>query len=179
MIIYGIYRWFPKITGFRADFCRSCHCERLALRIRTLDFFFLFWIPVLPLGLWQRWRCSQCGNAPHRAAKTRRAMKIAGMATLLLVSALFWAVPADDMDSEIGSPMIWGFRIVPLFLAAVLLWWILSTGKEPTLNQRLRQVEPLDLSSCPLCDRPLYRFAAEASCGNCGAEHLPLKTGHD
>ena len=56
VIIHGVYHWSPKQVEFRNDYCLSCSAQRRAIRVRTFDVAHLFWIPILPLGFWKRWK---------------------------------------------------------------------------------------------------------------------------
>lgn len=175
MILYGLYRWFPKTVAYRADFCLACDAERLALRIRTVDFLWIFWIPVLPVGLWRRWYCSQCGNPPHRVVKTRRGFKLAAALLFLFFAAIFWISPAAELEPEISAAEVWGLRVGTLVLSIPLFWWALRSGTEPTLEQRLVTVQPLEVTECPICGHGLQLLRGQALCRSCGAEHLPLE----
>src|SRR5437588_10134396 len=99
LLIHGIYHWKAKRIAFRADYCRNCQAARLAVLIRTVDALHLFWIPILPLGIWSRWFCLTCGRRPHESTRTRRGFKVAVAVVLVLVSAVVW-VP-------LGEPVPW------------------------------------------------------------------------
>jgi hypothetical protein len=85
-IIHGIYHWRPRRTAFRNDYCRACKAQTVSVLIRTVDVLHLFWIPVLPLGVWSRWFCMRCKSRPHQNVATRRGFKIAGAACLALMT---------------------------------------------------------------------------------------------
>src|SRR5262249_35658489 len=90
LVVYGIYKVARRIVAFRNDYCLSCAAPRLAYRHRTFDILHVFWLPVLPLGMWKRWHCSACGNDPHRQFRTSRGMKWLGIALLAFFALVFW-----------------------------------------------------------------------------------------
>ena len=172
IIIYGSYHWFPKRTAFRRDYCRSCETETTSLRIRTLDVFHVFWIPLIPWGMWSRWVCAACGRRPHVNTRTRKGYKIAGLVALALMCLAFW-VPG--LESEMELPVLWAFRL-GLPLATVALGVSLKRhGPEPSFKRRLAEVVPHTSPTCPLCNGVLVT-ASPSFCNTCGAKHLPLKT---
>ena len=72
LIIHGVYHLWPKRVGFRNDYCLGCDKPRRSFAVRTFDVGHLFWIPILPVGLWKHWKCSECGRDPHVHVRTRR-----------------------------------------------------------------------------------------------------------
>lgn len=174
VLVHGTYHWFRKAVGFRRDYCRRCGRETTSVLVRTFDVAHLFWIPLLPLGLWSRWYCLRCGHRPHRAPGTRRGFKIAGAFLLLLASVAFWTlhwlgVPPGEVDPA----TFWLGRIVcPLGL----LWTLKSIYDytvEPAFKERLAQVRSYAEHRCLLCGGMLATGTPPA-CSTCGARHLPL-----
>jgi hypothetical protein len=165
LIIHGSYHFRPKRVGFRNDYCLGCNKPRRSVAVRTLDVGHVFWIPILPVGLWKHWKCSECGRDPHAYGKTRRSFKWAGCACLIAISAIFWMAPVES-----DFAFSWGFRVIPLVLAALLLWHLLRTPAEPTLKERLAMIPPASDAVCPFCATPLLaESSGRWSCPGCGA----------
>jgi hypothetical protein len=170
-VIYGAYHWLPKRTGFRRDYCRRCAAERTAVLIRTLDVVHVFWIPLLPVGMWGRWFCGDCGHRPHASPRTRKGFKIVGAVILLLMTLLFWLAPLPAEDVE--APVLWTLRLgLPLALLGTL-WSIRRHRIEPQFKRRLAQVRPHAGPDCLLCGGQLA-VGTPTACASCGARHLPL-----
>src|SRR4029079_9584291 len=96
ILIHGLYRWSPKRVAFRNDFCLKCAQPRRAVQIRTLNAVHLFWIPILPLGLWKRWLCTVCGSNPHEYPGTRRPFKWIGLILLTVLGLVSWLEPIQS-----------------------------------------------------------------------------------
>ena len=164
-IIHGSYHFWPKRVGYRNDYCLGCNKPRRSVAIRTFDVGHVFWIPILPVGFWKHWKCTECGRDPHLNVKTRRSFKWIGLVLLVIFSVVFWIAP---LDGE-AAVTTWLFRIVPPVLALLLLRHLLSTPAELSLKERLAQIPPAAESVCPFCATPLM---AEASgrweCPGCG-----------
>src|SRR5690349_21622497 len=108
LVIHGTYHFGRRILAFRNDYCLTCAGPRLANLHRTFDVLHVFWLPILPLGSWSRWKCGTCGSNPHARAATSRALKWAGIACLVIGSVVFWAAPADRRLGRDNDPaMIW------------------------------------------------------------------------
>jgi hypothetical protein len=81
---------FPRRVAFRNDYCMACNAPRRAVQIRTLDVIHLYFIPLLPLGLWKRWCCCTCGMNPHQLHLTRRLIKTAVLVVFLFCTVFFF-----------------------------------------------------------------------------------------
>lgn len=171
LIIHGIYHWKPRRIAFRRDYCRSCEAERLSTLVRTFDVLHVFWIPVLPIGVWSRWFCTHCGERPHAATRTRRGFKIAGILAMALMTLASWAVPVDVPKED--AWLVWVMRIgFPLALVGLAVS-AFRQPPEPRLKMHLAAVRPFEGWSCPLCGGHLLNIP-EWHCVSCGAEHRPL-----
>ncbi len=168
MLIHGLYHWRPKRIAFRADYCRSCEASRIAVLIRTIDVLHVFWIPILPLGMWSRWFCGTCGRRPHQSTRTRRGFKVAGAIALALYSAAVWMPFANDEDW-----MVWVLRVLLPILTVLLAASALRAPLEPDFKARLAQVAEFQGWFCPICGGNLVNFP-RLYCTQCHAEHRPL-----
>jgi hypothetical protein len=168
LIVSGIYRFRPKRTAFRNDYCLSCQSPRRSLQFRTFDVFHLYWIPLIPLGFRKRWICTVCQKEPRVSYKTRRSFKWAGLAILLLVTTASWIVPLQP-DSATGE---WVVRITMPLSAILLLIHLLRTPKDPSLAQLLATVTPASDTSCPFCGTALLLLTSQSSCPTCGILRL-------
>jgi hypothetical protein len=165
-IIHGVYHFWPKRVAFRNDFCLSCEAPRRAIATRTFDVGHVFWIPILPVGLWKHWTCSVCRRHPHQNPKTRRSFKWLALFVLIIVAAAAWGIPLDP-DLEIGT---WIVRIGAPVGALVVLANLRRTRGEPSLRERLSTIPPADEVICPFCAYPLVAGTGTRwSCSDCGA----------
>jgi hypothetical protein len=171
-LIHGTYMWARKVVAYRSDYCLTCDAQRLAYQHRTFDVLHLFFVPILPLGLWRRWRCSVCGKNPHESVRTRRSPKWAGVVTLFLMSLSSWAVSTREKPED--AAFIWCMRIGgPLAFA----WALRATLKSPpdvNLRERLRTVPPLMDSTCPVCQTMLWPTEPAWKCPKCGIQRRAL-----
>ena len=174
LLIHGTYHWRARRIAFRNDFCRTCAQERLALLVRTFDVFHVFWVPVLPLGFWSRWFCTQCGSPPHVSTKTRRGFKVAGAVVCAFAALSTWAVPIAEVGED--AWIVWLMRIAMPLLTVVAVRWAFKHPVEPRFLEMLAAVKPFQGWSCPLCSGPLLPDGhADGRCTQCGAEHRPLR----
>jgi len=166
-LIHGAYHWWPKRVGFRNDYCLSCEGPRRAIATRTFDVGHILFIPILPIGYWKHWTCSQCWRDPHAPPKTRRVFKQIGFVCLVLLAVMFWSVPASDAVVE---PIAWVLRILPTGGAIALFIHLMVTPKDPKLRDLLAAIPSASDSDCLFCATPL--MAGEGghwSCPACGA----------
>lgn len=170
LIVHGVYRWSPRKIAFRRDYCRRCESVTLAVLLRTFDVFHLFWVPLLPLGVWSRWLCVRCGDNPHAAARTRLGFKVVLVALLVLFNLAVWLTPGATSDVE-----LWLSRAVTFLLLLLAIWWVARHRREPALESRLAAVMPYDRWECPLCGGQLLQIPPLIQCPSCKAEHRPLR----
>jgi hypothetical protein len=166
-LIRGVYHFWPKRVGFRNDYCRSCEGPRRAIATRSFDVGHVFFVPILPVGFWKRWSCTQCRRNPHAPAKTRRVFKWIGLVCLILLAIMFWTATDDPEFSLIA----WALRILPAGGAIALLINLLVTPKDPRLRELLAAIPPASDSACPFCATPLMAGGdgGHWSCPSCGA----------
>lgn len=175
--ITGTYNFRPRIVAFRADYCRSCQSNTIALAHRTLDVFHVFWIPVIPLGAWTRWYCRQCGNRPHDVTTIRKSIRLLVAVFFLLLSTLFWSLGILSMlDPLAPSPEKKGFLIGGLAMTALFVLsgiWASKTRSDH-FKERIRNVQPFVGHTCPVCDGNLD-VSRTLTCRECGADSRPLQ----
>jgi hypothetical protein len=167
LIIHGAYHFWPKPVAFRNDYCLTCGQASRSVAVRTFDVGHIFWIPILPVGLWKHWRCTLCGKDPHASPRTRRSLKWAGLACVVICSAASWAAPIEgDADSAV---ITWIFRIAGPLVAILLFVHLLRAPRDPSLRERLATVAPADDTICPFCKTPLVTGnSVRWSCPGCG-----------
>jgi hypothetical protein len=163
-IIAGVYHYRPRRLAFRNDYCLACGRPGRSVQSRTFDVLHIFWIPLLPLGLWKRWLCAACGREPHLYPGTRRSFKWAGLVVVLFFSAAFWAIPVDP-DFFAGS---WVIRIAGPLGAILILAHLLRTPRDPSLRQLLSTVPPASDTACPFCGVTLLISSTGCACPLCG-----------
>ena len=165
-VIHGVYHFWPKRVGFRNDYCLGCAKPRRSIATRTFDVGHIFWIPLIPVGYWKHWKCTECGRDPHVHVRTRRSFKWLGLAVLLLLSGIFWFGAEDPVQAP-----TWFLRIAPLVGAVFLLVQLLRTPAEPSLKQRLAEIASAADTLCPFCQTPLtVGSGARWTCAGCGVE---------
>jgi len=172
LVVHGTYHWARKIVGYRNDYCLTCNSQRLAFQHRTFDAIHIFFIPVLPLGLWKRWHCSVCGSNPHASTRTRKSLKWAGVAILLLMSLSGWAVSTSEQPDDVA--FIWGMRILSPIAFVWALRVTLKHTPEVNLKEQLRAVAPILDASCPVCHVMLSPTEPAWRCPRCGMHRRAL-----
>ncbi len=175
-IVAGTYNWSARLVAFRRDMCAHCPRETLSLGTRTLDFFHVFWIPILPLGRWTRWRCADCGNDPSQTTTVRRPFRLLLWLLVALMALAF--VSVAESGGAFANP-VWMGRTLAAVVVALVGWWAVRSTGSNDYEQRRAHVQPYNESACPLCGAHLVRTLTETTCSGCAAEHRPLskKTG--
>jgi hypothetical protein len=171
LLIHGVYHWKARRVGFRNDYCRFCAAERLAALVRTLDVLHLFWVPLIPLGVWSRWHCTVCGSRPHESPRTRRGFKVAGAVVLAVMGLLMWAVPVEEIEEPWA---IWALRFALPVATVAAARSAARHRREPRLAELLARVSPFAGWVCPLCGGQLLDIP-RSHCTACRAEHRPLR----
>ena len=169
-IRHGIYYWRRRIVAFRNDYCLACEAPRRTVQMRAFHVWHVFWIPLLPLGFWNRWVCATCFRFPHRNVKTRFGFKLAGLFILLLLGTIFWAMPVDPDDRA----MWWTIRIgAPIALLISVLYMTMKPEGLP-LKDKLRLIAPATDTVCPICGAQMLTISSQVRCPNCGAVRTQL-----
>lgn len=169
IVIHGVYHVAHQMVAYRNDYCRTCDAPRLAFQHRTFDILHVFWVPVLPLGLWSRWRCSACNTHPHQRVRTNRGMMWAGVMCLLLFTVAFWEVdPGQD------AAFTWSMRVAAPLGTVLAVRAALKATPDVDLKERLRLVEPIMAASCPVCHVGLMPAEPWWRCPRCRIERRAL-----
>jgi hypothetical protein len=175
LVIHGTYHWARAILAFRNDYCLTCARPRLAFLHRTFDVLHVFFIPILPLGVWKRWRCAECGRNPHARAATARPLKWAGIVLLIVGAIVFWTTTPDRRAGQDNDPtMVWTFRVTLPIAAAFAIRHTLRAKAPERLAPHLRGIAPNRDSTCPRCGTTLTVAAPWYRCGRCGLERRAL-----
>lgn len=155
MLIYGRHRWATRTVAFRGDYCLSCDSCTVSRQVSTLDFFHVYWVPLLPLGRWKHWHCQECGCNPHERVRMGRGYKLVGAIACLVVFVMSFLIPMEP-DAE---STIWGMRVGGglLFAAFCFAWWIHNDGS--LLTEKLMAVPEFRPTICLACDNELVAHA--------------------
>jgi fatty acid desaturase len=172
LVVYGFYRFTQKQIGYRNDFCLTCNAERLTQQWRSFNCGHLFWIPLLPFGVFKRWLCPTCKNNPHARTESSRGFKLfaAGFFLLFALAMLLSAVvatlgTAPDFAKRSDAPGMWVGALVAGIPAAALTFWATRPQNDPVdLAQKLREVKPARTDTCPYCNSKL---TSEQFCESC------------
>jgi hypothetical protein len=171
LILHGLYNFAPKRVAYRNDYCLSCQAPRRAVRVRTFDVLHIMFMPILPVGLWKRWHCGECGCDPHAPTKTRKSFQWLGVFVLIMMSAAGWAVEVDPNDYFLD----WGMRIGFPALLVYAIWYAVRSEPEVRLSDQLKSVVPANETECPFCGAP-FVLDKGWRCVNCGVERVVLRS---
>jgi hypothetical protein len=173
LIVHGVYHWRPRVVAFRNDYCIRCGGVSVALRRRTVDVLHIFFLPVLPLGVWKRWHCVSCGSDPHARTRTYRSVKWAGTLLLAFLAVLGWMASTDRQPHD--QVFIWTLRIGAVVAFVAALRHTIKSPPDVDLAARLREVPPLAQSVCAVCGAGLAFIGGELRCSDCGATWSALE----
>lgn len=169
-ILFGTYRFRPRALAFRADYCLRCGEATTSFQLRTFNAFHVFFVPVVPLGFWERWVCQGCQENPHRRVRTGRTMKLVGAALLGVFALAFWATPMEPGQEAVS----WLFRIGAPLGAALAVVSAVRSRPEPTLSAQLGEIDDANTTNCPVCEGTLFELP-EWHCPNCGIKKVSVK----
>jgi len=168
-VVYGIRSVWRRPVAFRNDYCLSCSSPRVSLLVRQFWYFHLFWIPLLPFGLYRTWYCGTCGQRPHARTRTSSGvLRLAIVATLVIVALFLW-----DSDTGDADPLMTVWRISALLAIppAVVFW--LKAPPDNELSTQLQAVRPSEVLECPVC-RGAVQPHRPFVCTGCGIERQSL-----
>jgi len=151
ILIHGVYRFRPRTTAFRNDFCARCKAPRTAIRVTRVDVLHVFWVPLLPLGRHGRWFCSVCGQRPDVPRTARRPVKLLAAVVLAALAFVAWIVPLRDPPDSEELVAAWAMRLA--FSAAFIatLRWIAAGSDDVERRKQLKSLPPNRAVECPRC----------------------------
>jgi hypothetical protein len=151
IFIYGKYKLFPKLKAYKREWCNYCEGEKHAAYIRKFYIFHLFWIPILPLGLYKNWECSECKNDPTQRNRTSNGMLIIANILLVIFTLPLFLVKLPETDKNT-------FVIIKLVMVIgiiVLSWNIWKRLKEFPV---IKMIEPYQNENCYYCNSLLEKI---------------------
>jgi len=166
----GIKSYKPRTIAYRNDFCVSCDGPRRAHLIRSFKAYQIYYIPVVPLGFWREWLCSECGKDPHVYSRELRRMRW-GMVMLTGFFSIAGVVASLDQESAIATRWLLRLLFPALFFGA--LWFALRKKPEPSVREKLKEVSPNLDNTCALCDGALVQNHGWR-CSECHAERTAV-----
>ena len=152
LILYRTYRFRPKLTGYKRDLCNKCEEPRILALVKTYDIFAPYFIPLVPLGYRKRWYCTICRHPAYDRYRTRTGIKVLALITVGLVTLM------AGTGVIVGGPdalPAFGVSVLCVGLIVVLVKWIRSGVKRPSIEDLREEVRPLDESRCRLCNEHL------------------------
>ena len=169
-IVLGTYRFRAARVAFRNDFCIQCQAERTAICVRTLDVVHVFWLPLLPVGVFKRWYCSTCGQRPELARTARRSIKVLALIVVSAMAALLWLAPIRNKEDRVDA-VIWGMRIGSGVGLIAIARWIAGGSDDVVRRERLAALQSSDALECPVCSVHLIP-GSPWQCPSCGMVRL-------
>jgi hypothetical protein len=162
----GVHSYRPQIVAYRNDYCVTCSAPRRAHRIRSFKAYQLYYIPIIPLGFWREWQCSECGRNPHVYSHALRRMRwlILGFAGMFAIAGFIASF--DQQDSAVT---VWLMRLGFPALFFVVLWFVLRDRPDRALREKLSQISPDRDEACALCGGALI-LDHGWRCAQCAAE---------
>ena len=139
LVIHGHYKFARRPTAFRNGHCHHCESCTRHIQYRFFMVMHLFWLPLLPLGFWREWQCTQCSRDPAPVA--RRGFWWALWLLLLLGTFAGWSLPIDPTQIAVS----WFMRL-GLPLCALGLGWHLRKKRTP-----MQACTPANEAYCPVC----------------------------
>ncbi len=169
VVLYGVYRFFRKTVAFRNDYCFTCGGPVRSVQKRVVPWLHIFFIPILPLGIYRPWECTKCGQDPRERLAVARWIVYLGLAVVLLFAFVFWMVPGSGKDAG----FVWGIRLGATAVAALIAWYLWRSRHriDQSHAERLSQIPPAQDTACPLCGAELLPAPA-ASCPSCGVQRV-------
>ncbi len=170
MPLDGVHSYKSRIIAYRNDYCVSCDAPQRTHLVRSFKAYQLYYIPVIPLGFWREWQCSECGRDPHVYSITMRRTRW----SIVLVSGFFAiAGVVTSFDEQRSIATAWLMRLVfpALFFAA--LWFALNTKPDRALREKLKEVNPDRDTICALCSGVLIQDHGWR-CSECSVEKIIL-----
>jgi len=166
----GVGSYKPRIVKYRNDFCVSCDAPRRAHQVRSFKAYQLYYVPILPLGFWREWRCSECGRDPHVYSS---AMRRSRWVIVLLVGFFAITGVVASFEKQDSVAIAWLMRLGLPAAFFTLLWFTLRKKPDRALREKLKEVSPDRDDICALCRGTLV-LDHVWRCSRCGAERAEL-----
>lgn len=170
MPLEGVGSYKPLIVKYRNDFCVSCDAPRRAHLVRSFKAYQLYYIPIVPLGFWREWQCSECGRDPHVYSQAMRRSRWG----IVLVAGFFaLAGVVSSFEKQDSFATVWLMRLGLPAAFFTLLWFVLRKKPDRALREKLKEVVPDRDNTCALCSGPLI-LDHGWRCSQCGAERMEV-----
>jgi hypothetical protein len=165
----GIHSYNSRTVAYRSDFCLSCEAPSRADQIRSLKAYRILYVPVLPLGFWREWQCSECGRDPHRYAGSSR--QIVWVAVAFLGACAIVGIRESFETQDFATA--WLMRLVLPTVFFIALWLALRNKPDWALAEKLAKITPDEDTTCALCHGTLVLSDAWR-CSQCCVERKVL-----
>lgn len=159
--IFGKHEWRPQTIGYRGDYCLSCNRETVSLKRQTLDFYHIYYVPLIPAGRSTHWHCIKCDEDPQKRTKVDPKLFLAVAILALLAGATIFLVTARNDD---GGSILLSLSISAIF---GLLWFFSNPG--PSRQEELKHVGLFLPNNCLSCEEPLGE--GQRTCPVCLTEY--------
>jgi hypothetical protein len=166
----GVQSYKSQVVAYRNDFCVSCNAPRRAHQIRSFKAYQLYYIPIVPLGFWRDWQCSECGRDPHvySSALRRTRWVIVGFAGFFAITGVIASFEEQD-----SAAIVWLMRLGLPTVFVTVLWFVLRDKPDRALREKLTQVAPDRDDTCALCRGALI-LDHGWRCSQCSAERMEV-----
>jgi len=148
----GVRSYRRQLVAYRNDFCISCNAPRLAHQVRSFKIYHLYYIPIVPLGFWREWECSECGRDPHAYPGTPRNLR-----WMMVLFAAFFAITGviASFDGQDSAMTKWLMRLGLPALFFIVLWFAFRNKPDRALREKLRALNADHNDTCALCSGTL------------------------
>ncbi len=167
-VIYGWYKWGRKFVGYKKDLCHRCKIKTIWHRMRFFPVVHIFWVPLIPLGMYKEWICDQCRQSPKTSFSMVGviALGVAGAVfSFISLFALSAGFKGDRESLQIGAIM---FCISLVFWGGMILA-VRHSNKQKLLRQAAFEKEDSMLNEpCLYCNGEIQR-QYKPVCIDCGA----------
>ena len=167
MIIFGLTPFFRKPVACKAVKCTVCRERKVAVGMRSLICLHLFYIPLLPAGIFVDWVCRGCG----READEERPIRSGWSLRVFTFGALFtWAgmVGVGGFWTRPGDPSPYPALVIGcVLLLGVVAYWRRTRRRRD--QEDAATVAPLDGQACPICAQAVL-LPGKPRCERCGLD---------
>lgn len=152
MPLEGVRSYKRQIVAYRNDFCVSCNAPRRAHQVKSFKAYHLYYIPILPLGFWHDWECSECGRDPHSYPSTPRNLR-----WMIVFFAGFFAIAGvrASFDAQDSAVTQWLMRLGLPALFFIVSWFALRNKPDRALREKLTALSADRNDTCALCSGTL------------------------